>query len=78
MASKRPHIQKVLYNARQRGLFMMASGEGHNFKYEFWNKKSGKLVLTYYQESGRWLSGQRDGKTANYLEALVAALDRST
>lgn len=77
MSSKRPYPHKVFYAARKRGLFAMPSGTGRNFKYEFWDKDTGKLVLIYYPDSGHWMAGQREGKAADYRDALIEAIDRA-
>lgn len=71
---KRPHPQKVYQAARDRGLFAMSSGSGRSFKYDFWDATTGKLVLSYYPDSGHWMAGQRDGNAPDYLAALAAGL----
>lgn len=72
---KHPHIKKIIHSAAKRGLFVMKTGSGRDLKYEFWDRKTGKLVLTYYPVSERWLGVGKEGYAPNHNAALAAALD---
>ena len=75
MGSKRPHPQKVFHTARKYGLFAMSSGHERDFKYEFWNKATGKWVMSYYPDRGFWTAtNNRKGNAQDYRDALIAAL----
>ena len=68
--NKRPHLAKVIHAANRCGLFVLADGVGRNFKYEFWSRSTGKIVLVYYPDSGHWMFGSKDGTVSDYREAL--------
>lgn len=70
----RPQHKRVEYAARKRGLFALGTGAGLNFRYDFWDRTTGKVVLAWYPDSGRWMSGQRSGKAATHWQAMNAAL----
>lgn len=70
--NKRPHIKKVIHAAARCGLFVLAEGSGKDFRYEFWDKKTGKKVLTYYQASGHWMTPDKQGRADDYRGALDA------
>lgn len=72
---KRVNIHKVIHAANKRGLYVLVEGKGDNFKYDFFSRKTGKVVLTYYPVSKRWLgTGDQQGRADDFRAALDAAL----
>lgn len=74
MSKKHPKLRDLIREAKQRGLFVLVSGEGDDLKYDFWDNKTGKRVLIYHPRSGRWLmpgAANRSGRADDYLSALA-------
>lgn len=67
----KPNLRKVIHEAKRRGLFVLAIGDGDNFKYEFSCVKTGKWVLSFYPHRQFWTGvGDAKGSAKTYLEAL--------
>lgn len=68
--TKRPHIKRVIADARKHSLFVLS----YDNSYEFFDKKTGKKVLVYYLNTGRWVmpgAADRSGISASYRDALA-------
>lgn len=72
---KQPRLKTIVSGANVRGLFVLVEGKGLTLSYKFWDRNSGKCVLTYYPASGRWLNArQREGQAPDFHAALDAGL----
>mgnify|MGYP001612908620 CR=1 FL=1 len=72
MGKGRLNPHKIIRAARARGLFVLISGQ----KYDFWDARTGKPVLTFYADRKFWFmpgAGDRKGDAEDCEAAIVAA-----
>jgi len=72
---KPENLKQAIRAASRHGLWVMSTGKGEGLRYEFFDRKSGKMVLAYYPTSKHWL-GVRDteGRADNCEDAIRAAM----
>jgi len=71
--SKRHHsrLRLVSKEARRAGMFLLCE----RFRWEFLSARTGRTVLTWFQDSGRWtIPGGRTGEARSPFWALHAAI----
>lgn len=71
MSNNRVNLKKVIHAANIRGLYVLPEGSSADFKYQFWDRKTGKWVMTYYPASKRRLTLNQEGLSDNVLEAIA-------
>jgi hypothetical protein len=65
--------QRALRVASRMGLWLLVEGLADNPAWRVYSRTSGRLVLSYFPRSRRWLAGQEEGHCRGYREALGKA-----